>query len=152
MEKLNKLEQMLKECEAVLSKEDHSISNMSNCCAIIQKYFNFHWVGFYLVDDNTNQLYLGPFQGPLACTRIPFGKGVCGTAWKESKTQVVADVHKFPGHIACSSLTNSEIVVPITRESKVVAVLDIDSVEFDSFSDKDKEYFENLALFLSERI
>lgn len=152
MEKLIKLEQMLKECKTVLTKQDHSISNMSNCCAIIQKYFSYHWVGFYIVDDSTNQLYLGPFQGPLACTKIPFGKGVCGTAWKESKTQIVEDVHQFPGHIACSSLTNSEIVVPITRENKVIAVLDIDSVEFNTFSDKDKEYFEILAKFLSERI
>jgi GAF domain-containing protein len=105
--------------------------------------FGFHWVGFYLVKGN--ELVLGPFQGPVACTRIPFGKGVCGTAWKEAKTQLVPDVELFPGHIACSALSRSEIVVPLFQNGEVMAVLDIDSSLADDFSEADKEGLEAIA-------
>src|SRR5690606_4389218 len=107
--------------------------------------FNHHWIGFYLVDIKAYQLILGPFQGPLACTRIPFEKGVCGTAWASKQTQVVHNVHEFPGHIACSSATNSEIVVPLIIGNTVWAVLDIDSIALNTFDDEDQYYFELIA-------
>ena len=120
---------------------------MANVSACLKDTFNFWWVGFYRVIDN--ELVLGPFQGPLACTRIRKGKGVCGTAWQEAKTQIVPDVDAFPGHIACSSLTRSEIVVPIIKNGEVVAVLDIDSEKLANFDEVDKENLEKLvALFV----
>lgn len=139
-------ELLLKEARALLLASDHFISRLANACALLQKTFNHHWVGFYLVDDFKNSLYLGPFQGPIACTMIPFNKGVCGSAWAQKKTLVVDDVHQFPGHIACSSLSNSEIVVPlINDENKVIGVLDIDSVNFGTFSNIDKKYLEEFC-------
>ena len=125
-----------------IEKENDSIANMSNIAAIIHETFKFWWTGFYRVINN--ELVLGPFQGPSACTRIGYGKGVCGTAWKEGKTIVVEDVHEFPGHIACSSASKSEIVVPIFKDNQVVGVLDIDSENLATFDNSDKEWLERI--------
>lgn len=128
---------------SVISDEPDPIANMANTAAMLHEAFGFWWTGFYRVIDNV--LVLGPFQGPLACTRIRRAKGVCGTCWDTATTQVVPDVHQFPGHIACSSLSNSEIVVPIFRDGNVIAVLDIDSKDFNTFDDVDKRWLEDLA-------
>ena len=126
----------------MVKDETNLIANLSNLSSLIHFTFNFWWTGFYFVDGQ--QLVLGPFQGPLACTRIPYGKGVCGTAWKEGRTIVVPDVEQFPGHIACSSESRSEIVVPIFKDGKVWAELDIDSKEFNTFDEIDKQWLELL--------
>lgn len=123
--------------------EDDIIANMANVAALIHKTFGFWWTGFYRVKGD--QLVLGPFQGPLACTRIDYGKGVCGTAWKQKKTQVVPNVELFPGHIACSSASKSEIVVPMFHEEKVFAVLDIDSEKLGTFDEIDKKWLERIV-------
>ena len=120
------------------------IANMANIVAAIQETFHFWWVGFYRVEGD--ELVLGPFQGPVACTRIPFGRGVCGTAWQQEKTVIVPDVHRFPGHIACSSASKSEIVVPIRRDGKIIAVLDIDSDEYNAFDALDQRYLEQISI------
>ena len=125
--------------DSLISSESNLIANLANVTAVLNEELLPLWVGFYIVDVEANELVLGPFQGPLACTRIPYNKGVCGSAWKNKRVELVADVHKFPGHIACSSKTNSEIVIPILKNSEVVAVLDIDSVEFDHFSSIDSK-------------
>lgn len=125
---------------ALLGTERNWIANLSNTAAFLQDVLKKHWTGFYLVQGN--ELVLGPFQGPVACTRIPFGKGVCGTSWKEQKTLVVPDVHQFEGHIACSALSNSEIVVPLRHDGDVIGVLDIDSEVFDDFSAEDVKFLE----------
>lgn len=138
---------LLPQIEAVLDGEPDVIANMANVASMIHETFNFWWTGFYRVVGE--QLVLGPFQGPMACTRIKFGKGVCGTAWKEESTVVVPDVDAFPGHIACSSASRSEIVVPIKREGKVVAVLDIDSEKLSTFDDTDKLWLEKVAELFS---
>jgi len=119
---------------------------MANVAAALKQTFDFFWVGFYVVKEE--MLVLAPFQGPLACTRIRYGKGVCGTAWKDAQTIVVPDVEQFPGHIACSSDSRSEIVVPIVRDGKVVAVLDIDSDKLNEFDKTDAEYLERLCAIL----
>ncbi len=132
----------------VLSSETDTIANMANVAAMIQTTFNFWWTGFYRVlptDDGEEQLVLGPFQGPLACTRIALGRGVCGTAWQRKQTIVVPDVDKFEGHIACSSESKSEIVVPIFKDDKVVAVLDIDSAQIATFDATDQLWLEKIA-------
>ena len=140
-------ENLLPQIKSLIEGENDEIANMANVSACLKDTFNFWWVGFYRVIDN--ELVLGPFQGPLACTRIRKGKGVCGTAWQEAKTQIVPDVDAFPGHIACSSLTKSEIVVPIIRNGEVVSVLDIDSEKPANFDEVDKENLEKLvALFV----
>ena len=140
-------ENLLPQIKSLVECETDEIANMANVSACLKDTFNFWWVGFYRVIDN--ELVLGPFQGPLACTRIRKGKGVCGTAWQETKTQIVPDVDAFPGHIACSSLTRSEIVVPIIKNGEVVAVLDIDSEKLANFDEVDKENLEKLvALFV----
>ena len=136
-------ENLLPQIKSLVECENDEIANMANVSACLKDTFNFWWVGFYRVIDN--ELVLGPFQGPLACTRIRKGKGVCGTAWQEAKTQIVPDVDAFPGHIACSSLTRSEIVVPIIRNGVVVAVLDIDSEKPANFDEVDKENLEKLV-------
>jgi L-methionine (R)-S-oxide reductase len=120
---------------------------MANMAAVLKTHFNFWWVGFYLVRGN--ELVLGPFQGPVACTRIAFGKGVCGAAWEKEATIRVDDVHAFPGHIACSAASNSELVVPIIRYRKVVAVLDIDSTDYNAFNAVDEKYLTHLCGLLS---
>ena len=130
--------------EAIVEGENDIISNMANIGALLHE-LNFLWTGFYRVDHESEQLVLGPFQGPVACSRIPYGKGVCGTAWKNKSTVIVPDVHQFPGHIACSSQSNSEIVVPVFKGGEVTAVLDIDSTEFGTFDDIDKEWLERIV-------
>jgi GAF domain-containing protein len=132
--------------EGLLQKETDMIAGLANVAAVLKMAFNWWWVGFYLVKNN--ELVLGPFQGPVACTRIPLGKGVCGTAWAENRTIVVEDVHRFPGHIACSAESNSEIVVPIHRNEKVVAVLDADSEYFSYFDETDRLYLEKICATL----
>ena len=131
MTKEEKYQELLQETEALTAGETDEIANMANLAAAIYARFGFHWVGFYRVCGE--ELVLGPFQGPVACTRIRYGRGVCGTAWKEGRTLIVPDVDQFPGHIACSALSRSEIVIPITRAGAVVAELDIDSAELDTF-------------------
>ena len=140
MTKTEKYQELYKQLQSLLSGEDDQIANMANMAALIHETFGFWWTGFYIVKGE--QLVLGPFQGPIACTRIPYGKGVCGTAWQRQETIVVPDVEEFPGHIACSSLSRSEIVVPIFRDTSVYAVLDIDSKELATFDDIDKEWLE----------
>lgn len=128
--------ELLEEIQALTASESDDIANMANIAAAIYAKFGFHWVGFYRVVGE--ELVLGPFQGPVACTRIAFGRGVCGTAWKEARTLIVPDVDQFPGHIACSALSRSEIVIPIAQAGAVVAELDIDSAERDTFDAVDE--------------
>lgn len=141
---------ILPQADALIKDEPDLIANMANIASLLQSAFGFLWTGFYLVKDNLSgtakELVLGPFQGPLACTRIPYGKGVCGTACLQNKTIVVPDVHAFPGHIACSSLSRSEIVVPLRRNGEVFAVLDIDSAALNTFDSTDQRFLEQLAL------
>lgn len=136
-------ESLYRQIESVIEGEDDAIANMANVSSLIHEAFGFWWTGFYIVKDGV--LVLGPFQGPVACTRIPFGKGVCGTAWERQETVVVPDVHLFPGHIACSSLSRSEIVVPIFDGTTVKAVLDIDSKELATFDETDSKWLEKIA-------
>lgn len=131
---------LLPQITALIEGEDDLIANMANVAAALKTQFEHLWVGFYLVRGN--QLVLGPFQGPIACTRINKGKGVCGTAWEKAQTVIVPDVNQFPGHIACSSLSNSEIVLPLLSGEEVIGVLDIDSMELDKFDQTDAEYLE----------
>lgn len=145
MGKIEKYKTIFEQIKAVVEDEDDLIANMANIAAMLHETFGFWWTGFYRVDPESAQLVLGPFQGPVACTRIAFGKGVCGTAWERRSTVVVPDVHQFPGHIACSSASNSEIVVPVFRNEEVVAVLDIDSTDFNTFDDTDKEWLERIV-------
>ena len=126
--------------------ESDAIANMANVAAMIHYTLNPLWTGFYRVDGD--ELILGPFQGPLACSRIAYGKGVCGTAWQRAESVVVEDVELFPGHIACSSLSRSEIVVPVKHDGRVVAVLDIDSTEVGTFDDVDREWLERIVAHL----
>ena len=135
-----------KQIAAVTEGENDTIANMANVAAMIHHTFEFWWTGFYRVIDE--QLVLGPFQGPLACSRIAYGRGVCGTAWKEQRTQVVPDVEQFPGHIACSSASKSEIVVPLFKGGEVVAVLDIDSEHLATFDETDRHWLENIVEML----
>ena len=129
-------------CEIVAGEED-AVANMANLAAMIHQTFGFWWTGFYRVVGQ--ELVLGPFQGPIACTRIAYGRGVCGTAWQRGESVVVEDVEKFPGHIACSSLSRSEIVVPIYDNDRVVAVLDIDSEHLATFDEVDKMWLERIV-------
>lgn len=142
--KEEKYKELLPQIASVIEDETDIIANMANIASMIHETFGFWWTGFYRVLDE-NHLVLGPFQGPLACTRIRKGKGVCGTAWAKAETQVVPDVDQFPGHIACSSLSRSEIVVPVMQNGEVVAVLDIDSEKLATFDDVDKFYLERVA-------
>lgn len=146
MSKTGKYKELYKQIESVVSDETDQIANMANTAALLHEAFGFWWTGFYIVKNN--QLVLGPFQGPVACTRIGFGKGVCGTSWERRETVVVPDVHQFPGHIACSSLSQSEIVVPMFRDNQVYAVLDIDSKELSTFDEHDKEWLEKIIKIL----
>ena len=142
--KAQKYQELIPQIEALISCETDMIANLANISAALQMTFAWLWVGFYLVRDT--QLVLGPFQGPIACTRINFGKGVCGTCWQTKLTQVVPDVDKFAGHIACSSAAKSEIVVPLIDSNDVVwAVLDIDSNEYNTFDSIDQQYLEQLC-------
>ena len=136
-------ENLLPQIKSLVEGETDVIANMANVSACLKDTFNFWWVGFYRVIGD--ELVLGPFQGPLACTRIRKGKGVCGIAWQEAKTMIVPDVDAFPGHIACSSLSRSEIVVPVMKNGSVVAVLDVDSDKLATFDETDKFYLEKLV-------
>ena len=137
---------LYKQIAAVTESESDPIANMANVAAMIHYTFGFWWTGFYRVIGE--ELVLGPFQGPLACSRIAYGRGVCGTAWKEQRTQVVPDVELFPGHIACSSASKSEIVVPLFKDGEVVAVLDIDSEHLATFDDTDRHWLERIVELL----
>ena len=143
MTKEERYEELLPRAQALLEGEDDLIARMANLAALLHSEFGFWWTGFYRVAGDV--LVLGPFQGPVACTRIPFGKGVCGSAWKQGGTIVVPDVDAFPGHIACSSESRSEIVVPVFRDGTVCAVLDIDSRELSTFDEVDAKYLEKLT-------
>jgi L-methionine (R)-S-oxide reductase len=140
-------ESLLPQIKAVVDGENDLIANLANTCACLKEQFNWLWVGFYIVKND--ELVLGPFQGPLACTRIRKGKGVCGTSWAKKQTLIVADVNTFPGHIACSSLSLSEIVVPVIRDGEVVAVLDVDSEKYNEFDEVDKRYLEEVVTYLA---
>ncbi|VTP88766.1 GAF domain-containing protein [Sphingobacterium daejeonense] len=129
---------LLPQIKGLLTGETNAVANMANICAALKEQFNFFWVGFYLVENN--ELVLGPFQGPVACTRIAYNRGVCGSAWAQQETLIVPNVEEFPGHIACSSLSKSEIVIPIIKDGKCIGVLDVDSQELDSFDLIDKKY------------
>ncbi|MCE2615334.1 GAF domain-containing protein [Phocaeicola oris] len=142
--------QFVDDYKRLISGETEEVSAMANTSAAIHDEFHFFWVGFYIV--KADKLILGPFQGPVACSTIRFGKGVCGTAWKEQKTQVVPDVEQFPGHIACSSLSRSEIVVPVFANNEVKAVLDIDSTQLNTFDAIDRKYLEQVASILADTI
>ena len=145
-EKEQRYQALLQEVEALTVGETDPIANMANIAAAIHARMGFHWTGFYRVVGD--ELVLGPFQGPVACTRIRYGRGVCGTAWKEGRTLIVPDVEQFPGHIACSALSRSEIVIPIVRKGAVVAELDIDSAELDTFDATDEQYLTRLLTVL----
>lgn len=146
LSKEEKYKTLIPQIQSLVHSETDLIANLANVCAVLKEVFNFFWVGFYFVKQD--QLVLGPFQGPLACTRINYGKGVCGAAWKEKQTIVVADVDAFPGHIACSSLSRSEIVVPIIKNKDVVAVLDLDSDTYETFDETDATYLEKIVKLL----
>lgn len=146
MNKEQKYQEIYKQIESVVDGEPDQIANMANTAALLHEAFGFWWTGFYIVKDGV--LVLGPFQGPVACTRIGFGKGVCGTSWERKETIVVPDVHQFPGHIACSSLSNSEIVVPMFHGDDVYAVLDIDSKDFSTFDSTDQFWLEKIVRLL----
>ena len=144
--KNEKYELLYKQIAAVVAAESDPIANMANVSSMLHHTFGFWWTGFYRVVGG--ELVLGPFQGPMACTRIAKGKGVCGTAWSEERTIVVEDVDKFPGHIACSSLSRSEIVVPIWRNNEIIGVLDIDSEHLATFDSTDQEWLERIVKLL----
>lgn len=144
MDKTAKYQLLEKQVRAMAEGEGDMIALMANTACLIHETFGFWWTGFYRVAGN--ELVLGPFQGPPACTHIPFGRGVCGTSWKERRTLVVPDVEAFPGHIACSSLSRSEIVVPVWKENEIVAVLDIDSKELGTFDETDRIWLERIVM------
>lgn len=139
-------EALLPQIKSLLEGEPDLVANLANVSAALKVQFGWLWVGFYLVKQN--ELVLGPFQGPVACTRIKKGRGVCGSSWAKEETLVVPDVEKFPGHIACSSLSKSEIVVPLFKEKEVFGVLDVDSKDYNSFDETDKNYLEKIISFI----
>ena len=144
--KQERYEALLPQIKAVIEDESDLIANMANVAAMLHETFGFWWTGFYRVVGE--ELVLGPFQGPMACTRIKKGRGVCRTAWQKEETQVVPDVDKFPGHIACSSLSRSEIVVPVRQGEDIIAVLDIDSAELNTFDHTDRHFLEEIVSML----
>lgn len=137
---------LLPQIKSLVSGEPDQIANLANVAAVLKYGMDFLWVGFYLVKQD--ELVLGPFQGPIACTRIRKGKGVCGTSWEQAKTVIVPDVDAFPGHIACSSVSRSEIVVPLFKDGEVIGILDIDSDELNTFNETDQLYLEQLVELL----
>jgi L-methionine (R)-S-oxide reductase len=141
--KQQQYETLLPQVKALIEGEPDLVANLANITAALKQQFDFFWIGFYLVKNE--ELVLGPFQGPIACTRIRKGRGVCGTAWLQQKTIIVPDVEKFPGHIACSSLSKSEIVVPVWKNGEILGVLDIDSDSLESFDETDASYLEKLV-------
>lgn len=148
-DKEQKYDLLFRQIQSLAEGETDDIALMANMAAAIHDTFHFWWTGFYRVIGN--ELVLGPFQGPLACTRIAYGRGVCGTAWQEERTLVVPDVHQFKGHIACSSASNSEIVVPVFRDGKIIAVLDIDSEHYNTFDETDRIWLERIATIISNQ-
>lgn len=151
-DKAAQYQHVLAQATQICTHEDNLIAVMANLSALLNQQFGWLWTGFYLVDATTQTLVLGPFQGPLACTRIPFGKGVCGTAWAEARSVVVPDVHAFPGHIACSALSKSEVVIPcLGRDGEVKAVLDIDSDVLNGFTEEDAASLEQICALLKEK-
>lgn len=151
---LSKKEQhllMLKQIRALVEGEKDLIANLANISAALKQGFNYFWVGFYLIKNN--ELVLGPFQGTIACTRIAYGKGVCGAAWEQKKSLLVPDVDQFPGHIACSSMSKSEVVVPVMNKmGDVIMVLDVDSDKINDFDESDVYFFENIGQLITEMI
>lgn len=142
-------QEIIPQIDALIAPDKDLIASLANIAAILKEVFQHHWIGFYRVKNN--QLILGPFQGPLACVTLEFGKGVCGIAWKEKKAIIVDDVHQFPGHIACSSLSNSEIVIPVLdAHGEVQLILDIDSIDFNVFDQDDKKGLEEIATVISK--
>lgn len=137
---------LIPQIKGLLEGEPDLIANLANISAALKEQFGWLWVGFYLVKND--ELVLGPFQGPVACTRIKKGRGVCGAAWQNAATLIVADVERFPGHIACSSLSKSEIVIPLINNGEVMGVLDVDSAELDQFDDTDQKYLEEIVAIL----
>jgi L-methionine (R)-S-oxide reductase len=148
--KEEKYQALVPQIAALISSETDAVANMANVASALKYTFGFFWVGFYMVKED--ELVLGPFQGPIACTRIRKGKGVCGASWEQSKTLVVADVDAFPGHIACSSDSKSEIVVPIFKDNVIIGVLDVDSDTLDSFDTTDQVYLERMMAELGGRL
>ena len=146
--KEEKYRQLLPIAQSLMQGEEDLIARMANLAALLHHEFSFWWTGFYRT-EGSSQLILGPFQGPLACTRIDYGRGVCGTSWAERRTIIVPDVEQFPGHIACSSESRSEIVVPVWQHDEIVAVLDIDSRELGTFDQTDQEYLEQIVKLLA---
>lgn len=146
-DKTAQYQSLIPQIEALITGEDDLIANLANICAALKEQFNWFWVGFYIVKND--QLVLGPFQGPVACTRILKGKGVCGTAWQQAETLIVPDVDAFPGHIACSSLSRSEIVLPIFNNDEVIGVLDVDSELLAHFDETDARYLEQIIKFVN---
>lgn len=144
--KQEQYEALLPQIKGLLEGEDDLVANLANVAAALKEQFHWFWVGFYLVKNG--ELVLAPFQGPVACTRIKKGRGVCGSSWELAKTLIVPDVEKFPGHIACSSLSKSEIVVPLLSKGEVVGVLDVDSDELDQFDETDQKYLEEVVKLL----
>jgi len=153
--KQEQYEALLPQIKALIEGEQDLIANLANICGALKEQFNWLWVGFYLVkpsgtSSGETELVLAPFQGPVACTRIKKGKGVCGAAWQQAATLIVVDVEKFPGHIACSSLSRSEIVVPVIINGEVKGVLDVDSVLLNDFDDTDKRYLEEIVSWINK--
>ncbi|ENV09894.1 hypothetical protein F966_01720 [Acinetobacter higginsii] len=148
--KAEQYQSILPQIQAIVEDESDVIANLANICAALKQQFDWFWIGFYLVKDN--ELVLGPFQGPIACTRIAKGRGVCGAAWQQQQVIVVPDVDQFPGHIACSSASRSEIVLPIMKAGECVGVLDVDSDELNQFDQIDAEYLQELMLIIEKFI
>jgi GAF domain-containing protein len=148
--KAERYQSLLPQIEALITGETDVTANLANIAAALRQSMNFFWVGFYIVKDD--QLVLGPFQGPIACTRIAFGKGVCGACWKEKKVILVPNVDEFPGHIACSSDSKSEIVLPAFKNSEVALVLDVDSDQLNDFDETDKQYLTELMSIIERFI
>jgi len=144
--KTEKYQSLIPQIKGLLEGEPDVVANLANVSAALKEQFGWLWTGFYLVKGQ--ELVLGPFQGPVACTRIKYGRGVCGTSWEQARTLIVPDVEKFPGHIACSSLSKSEIVVPLIRNGVVVGVLDVDSEQPDHFDETDQQYLEEIVALL----
>lgn len=145
--KIEQYEALIPQIKGLLTGESNLIANLANTAAALKEQFGWFWVGFYLVEKD--ELVLGPFQGPVACTRIKKGRGVCGSSWEQAKTLIVPDVEKFPGHIACSSLSKSEIVVPLFKDGNIWGVLDVDSSEYNQFDETDQHYLEQIIALLA---
>ncbi|KGN72195.1 GAF domain-containing protein [Porphyromonas sp. COT-239 OH1446] len=150
-DKAGRYAELMPQLDALIHGEDNLVATLANVSSALRMAFGFFWVGFYLVDEATETLILGPFQGDIACARIPRGRGVCGHSWAEARTIIVPNVDAFPGHIACSSASRSEIVVPILREGQVLGVIDVDSDLLDEFDEIDAQYLERLSKLLAEK-